>query len=316
MMRNPLTKLTTALIFLCFIGNSFAQERLKGQISISGAFALYPMTVRWAEEFRKLHPDVRIDISAGGAGKGITDALSGMVDIGMVSREVNFEEIKKGAFPIAVTRDAVVAIVSTQNPVISEILAIGLSRNAANNIWITGRVKSWGQAFAIKSTLPLHVYTRSDACGAADIWANYFGKKQEDLLGIGVFGDPGLAMAVKKDPLGIGFSNIGYVYNYQTRQQIKGIQVLPVDLNGNGMVDPDENFYNSMNDIVAAIAAGKYPAPPARELYFVTKGTPKSNKLISEFLRWVLTSGQKFVSEAGYIVLPKEMIAGELRKIQ
>ena len=42
---------------------------LKGKISISGAFALYPLTVMWAEEFNKLHPKVRVDISAGGAGK-------------------------------------------------------------------------------------------------------------------------------------------------------------------------------------------------------------------------------------------------------
>ena len=40
---------------------------LKGEIQLSGAFALYPMVVRWAEEFRKIHPEVRIDISAGGA---------------------------------------------------------------------------------------------------------------------------------------------------------------------------------------------------------------------------------------------------------
>ncbi|MBN1142962.1 MAG: substrate-binding domain-containing protein [Bacteroidales bacterium] len=314
-MRDHLTKLLTALFLFCFLGNSFAQERLKGQISISGAFALYPLTIRWAEEFRKLHPDVRIDISAGGAGKGITDVLNGMVDIGMASREIGAEEIKKGAYAITVTRDAVVAIISDQNPAINEILARGLSRNAANNIWITGSVKSWGQAFANKSNLPLHVYTRSDACGAAEMWAKYFGKNQEDLLGVGVFGDPGLAMAVKKDPLGIGFSNIGYVYDAKTRLPIKGISVFPVDLNGNGKIDANENFYNSLNDLIAAIAAGQYPSPPARELYFVTKGNPGSYKLISEFIRWVLTGGQKFVSEAGYIELSKEKIGSEIKKI-
>lgn len=314
-MRDHLAKFSIALFLFCFFGSSFAQERLKGQISISGAFALYPLTIRWAEEFRKLHPGVQIDISAGGAGKGITDVLNGMVDIGMVSREIVAEELKKGAFAITVARDAVVAIISDQNPAINEILARGLSRNAANNIWITGTAKSWGQAFAIKSTLPLHVYTRSDACGAAEMWAKYFGKNQEDLLGVGVFGDPGLAMAVKKDPLGIGFSNIGYVYDAKTRQLIKGISVFPVDLNGNGKIDENENFYNSLNDLIAAIAAGQYPSPPARELYFVTKGNPRSNKLISEFIRWVLTGGQKFVSEAGYIVMPEEKIASELKKI-
>ena len=66
-----------------------------------------------------------IDISAGGAGKGIADALNGMVEIGMVSREIYPEELKKGAFPIAVTKDAVVAVVSEQNPTLNDILAEG-----------------------------------------------------------------------------------------------------------------------------------------------------------------------------------------------
>ena len=29
-----------------------AKDDLKGNISISGAFALYPLTVKWAEEFK------------------------------------------------------------------------------------------------------------------------------------------------------------------------------------------------------------------------------------------------------------------------
>jgi phosphate transport system substrate-binding protein len=294
----------------------YGQQKLSGQISISGAFALYPMTIKWAEEFRKIHPGVRIDISAGGAGKGIADALNGMVEIGMVSREINPEEIKKGAFPIAVTKDAVVAVVSEQNPVLSDILSKGMKKSTGNHIWITGTMKGWSQAFAVKSSAPLHVYTRSDACGAAEMWAKYFGKKQEDLLGVGVFGDPGLAQAVKKDPLGIGFNNIGYAYDAITKKPVKGLRVVPLDLNNNGKIDADENFYNSMDEIIAAIASGKYPSPPARELYFVTKGNPKSNKVLTEFIRWVLSDGQKYVYEAGYITLPKERIATEQKKIQ
>src|SRR5512133_3754105 len=300
-----------AVIFYLIPQQTHAHAKLSGQLIISGAFALYPMTIKWAEEFRKLHPDVRIDISAGGAGKGIADALSGMVEIGMVSREINPEEIKKGAYPIAVTKDAVVPVVSAQNPVLNDILAKGLKKDAGNNIWITGRVKDWSQVLAVKSKAPVHIYTRSDACGAAEMWAKYYGKKQEDLLGVGVFGDPGLAQAVKKDPLGIGFNNIGYAYDAKTKKPVSGLRVLPIDLNNNGKIDPDENFYNSMNDIIAAIASGKYPSPPARELYFVTKGNPKNNKVLSEFIRWVLTDGQKYVHEAGFIALPKDKLEVE-----
>jgi phosphate transport system substrate-binding protein len=275
--------LKSTLLMLLFFTSVFAtdtycQEKKSGQISISGAFALYPMVIRWTEEYRKINPDVRFDISAGGAGKGISDALNGMVEIGMVSREIYPEEIKKGAFPIAVTKDAVVAVISESNPSVNEILAKGLKLDAGNNIWITGRFKTWAQAFSVKSGTPIHIYTRSDACGAAEMWAKFFGKKQEDLLGVGVFGDPGLAQAVKKDPLGIGFNNIGYAYDATTRKQIKGLKVIPIDLNGNGKIDTDENFYASMDELMAAIASGKYPSPPSRELFFVLKENPKKKQ--------------------------------------
>jgi len=290
-------------------------DRLEGSITISGAFALYPMTVKWADEFKKLHPKVKIDISAGGAGKGITDVLSKMVDIGMVSRDIYPEEFRKGAFTVATAKDAVVATISASNPKINDILSHGLKKNAANDIWITGKYKNWGLATEIKSDAPLRVYTRSDACGAAESWAKYFGKKQEDLLGVGVFGDPGLAQAVTKDPLGIGYNNIIYVYDPKTKQQNPGIHVLPLDLNSNGKIDADENFYNTLDDIINAIASGKYPSPPARDLYFVTFGKPTKKALV-EFIQWVLTDGQKYVREAGYINLPNEKLENELAKVK
>jgi len=292
-----------------------AKDDLKGNITISGAFALYPLTVKWAEEFKKIHPGVKFDISAGGAGKGMTDALAKMVDIGLVSREVNPDEVKKGAFAIAVTKDAVVATVSAKNPNIKEILAKGLDREAAINIFVTGKAKTWGQALGIKSAVPIRVYTRSDACGAGETWAKYLGKKQEDLLGVGVFGDPGLAEAVKKDPSGIAYNNIGYAYDAKTKQPNPGVKVVPLDINNNGKIDQEENFYNTMDEIVNAIATGKYPSPPARDLYFVTSGKPIKKELV-EFIKWSLTEGQKYVLESGYINISKEKLAAGLKKIK
>jgi len=304
------------VILLVFSGELYSQtEKAKGTLTLSGAWALYPMAIRWAEEFRKINPGVRIDISAGGAGKGITDALNNMVDLGMVSREIYAEELKKGAYPVAVTKDAVVPVVNASNPSLDIILSKGLKKDAGNNIWITGMYKTWAQAFGINGSVPIHVYTRSDACGAGEVWAKYYNKKQEDLLGNGVYGDPGLALAVKKDPLGIGFNNIGYVYDSNTKKQLAGIRVLPLDINNDGKITPDEDFYDSIDKLIAAIADGIYPSPPARELYFVTNGKPK-NELVIKFLQWVLTDGQKYVNESGYITLSKEKVAAELKRIQ
>jgi phosphate transport system substrate-binding protein len=292
-----------------------SKQKLEGTVSISGAFALYPLAVKWAEEFKKLNPGVKIDISAGGAGKGMTDALSQMVDIGMVSREIYPEEIKKGAYGIAVTKDAVVPTLSASNPILPELLKKGIKKNIFNNIFITGKVKTWGQAIGTKNNAPIRIYTRSDACGAAESWAKYFGKKQEDLLGVGVFGDPGLALAVRKDPLGVGYNNIGYAYDAKTKQPNPGIKIIPIDINANGNIDPDENFYDTLNDLIAAIASGKYPSPPARDLYFVTKGKPNKKALVA-FIQWVLTDGQKYVHESGYINLAKEKLDTELGRMK
>ncbi len=98
------------------------------------------------------------------------------------------------------------------------------------------------------------------------------------------------------------------------RKPLNGITVVPIDLNGNGKVDPDENVYGSLEQIVAAIASGKYPSPPARDLYIVTKGKP-TNKVLVEFIKWVLTDGQKYVGSSGYVAFSKEKLEGELKKV-
>ncbi len=287
---------------------------LEGTITISGAWALYPMAVRWAEEFQKLYPNVRIEVSAGGAGKGMADVVGGLVDIGMVSRTIDKTEIEKGAYPIAVTKDAVVPTINAENPVLNDILSKGINRETFVGIYINGTVKTWGEVVGrpeIKDEI--HVYTRSDAAGAPETWANYLGKRQESLLGIGVYGDPGLLEAVRRDPLGIGFSNYNFAFDMKTGLPVEGIKVIPFDVNENGIVDPDEDL-STKEKTVAAIKKGVFPHPPARVEYFVTKGKPTG--ITSEFIRWVLTDGQKFVDEVGYVELPKETIEGELKKLE
>ena len=287
---------------------------LKGTINISGAFALYPMAIKWAEEFRKINPGVSIDVSAGGAGKGITDALSGVVDIGMVSREIHEAEIAKGAWWTAVTKDAVVPIFNRQNPLLLEIMKKGIKKETIQKIWLSGSEVSWEEITGGKGKTLIHLYTRSDSCGAAETWALFLGKKQDDLMGIGVYGDPGLSEAVRKDLLGIGYNNINYAYDAGSKKVVAGLEILPIDFNNNGKIDPEENFYSTRDELVLAISLGRYPSPPARDLYLVCKGKPQ-RKPVAAFIRWILTAGQTYIPETGYISLSSEKLAGELKKI-
>ena len=322
MKKNPRAPIfgLLSLLFIFFLSGfvvhpapSFGEE-LKGTVSLSGAWALYPMAVKWAEEFRKLHPGVQVDIQAGGAGKGIADALAGMVDIGMVSRDIHPAELDKGAWVVAVTKDGVVPTASGRNPFKKDLQKKGLGRDIFIKVWITGQALTWNNVLGNGAGQAVHVFTRSDACGAAETWAAFLGKKQEDLLGVAVYGDPGLADAVIRDPLAVGFNNINYAYDASTKKPLEGIMVIPVDLNNNGRVDPEENFMSTRDEITAAIKRGAYPSPPTRDLYFVTKGRP-GNPLVREFIRWVLTKGQVFVPDTGYIPLEPQKLNQGLKKL-
>jgi phosphate transport system substrate-binding protein len=289
-------------------------DSLSGTIQLSGAFALYPMAVKWAEEFQKLHPNVKIDISGGGAGKGMTDALAGVVDIGMVSREIYPEEKNKGAYPIAVVKDAVVPTINTDNPELTSIKKIGLKKETAVKLW-NQELKTWGNVLGTSATTPVHVFTRSDACGAAETFAAWFNKKQENLKATAVFGDPGVAAAVQNDKVGIGYNNIAYAYDQKTKKPFKGLAIIPIDVNENGQIDPEEDFYETTETLIKAINEGHYPSPPARDLYLVTKDKPTKPEVIA-FLEYILSEGQKYVGETGYIGLSEEKLKGESAKLK
>jgi phosphate transport system substrate-binding protein len=258
--------------------------------------------VKWADEYSKLHPEVVFDISAGGAGKGMTDALSGAVAIGMVSRGITKDEEAKGAWYIGVAKDEVFATINAKNPSLDRLMAQGITKETLAGIYLTQTITTWGQVLndpSIKDEI--HVYTRSDSCGAGEMWAKFLGgSTQDELKGIGVNADPGVMQGVIKDPFGIGYNNLNYAFYPTTGLPVEGGAVLPIDKNANGKVDEDEKIDNQKM-AMEAVATGKYPSPPARVLNLVTKGKPTGAVL--NFLTWVLNDGQQFVNETGYVNL-------------
>jgi phosphate transport system substrate-binding protein len=285
---------------------------LQGTIRVSGAWALYPMMVKWAEEFKKLHPKIRIDVSAGGAGKGAADALAGMVDMGMVSREIRPEEIKQGIFAVPVVTDAVFPTINGNNPVLASLLKKGIRRNVFVDLWILGKPLTWGDISGTSSSGRVQVYTRSDSCGAAETWAKYLGKKQEDLKGVAVYGDPGVAEAVRRDPAGIGYNNLNYAYDMRSGKPVAGLLIVPIDVTENGRVDPDERLATK-RDAIGAVLSGRYPSPPARDLYLVAKGSFKGNA--KAFVRWILSDGQRYAEEVGYLKIAPAQIKEALKRL-
>jgi phosphate transport system substrate-binding protein len=306
-------------VLLCFILFGCNQhENNSKQINFSGAYALYPLNLKWSEEYKKTHPGIIFNIQPGGAGKGLTDALAGNADAGMFSREISDNELNQGVWYIALAKDAVFPTINATNPYIDSLKIHGLTKDALKNIFIDGKFSTWEDLLSIKGidkSHKLNIYSRTDASGAAETWAQFFNMKQENLKGIGMLGDPGIANAVKKDANGIGFNNTQYIFDMQTGNKIAGIEILPLDVNGNGKIDSTENFYTNLNTVEKAVLDGNYPSPPVRDLYFVCKQKP-ANQTVLDYFKWVLTDGQQFIKDAGYIPLPEDVIQQQLKKLE
>jgi phosphate transport system substrate-binding protein len=311
---------TVSVIILlnsCSTKNNNENNDIKKQtvsISFSGAFALYPLVQTWATEYNTVHPEIRFDIQAGGAGKGLTVCLAGAVDVGMFSRELTDAEQAKGVWWLALCKDAVVPTINAKNPFLKQLQTRGVKKAEFNSIFVDHSINTWGEFLGTKNSEKINVYTRADAAGAADAWASFFGKKQENLKGVGVSGDPGVADAVRKDINGIGYNNTLFVFDPNTGKKLPGIEVVPIDVNGNGQIDANENFYGNLRIFLKAVNDGNYPSPPARNLYFLTKGNPQKKEVV-DFFKWVLADGQKFVNVAGYVPLPKNVLSDQIEKV-
>jgi phosphate transport system substrate-binding protein len=294
-MRRAVNMLLAGIFFWGLCTSAGAQQgAAKGTVTLSGAWAVYPTAVAWGAAFEKTHPNVKVEVSAGGAGKGAADAIAGLVDIGMVSREPDPAEIQRGINPIFVLHDAVFGVVSANNVLLPELRKKGLKKQALQDMYLTGAATTWDQILPGAPKRPIHVYTRSDSCGAAASWAAYLGKKQEDLKGVGIYGDPGVLETVQRDPVGLGFANFSYVFG-RDGKVLPGVALLPLDADGNGTADAGEVLADRAA-AVKAIEAGSYPV--ARKNYFFVKGKPSG--LVLEFLRFCLSDeGIRVVNQVG-----------------
>jgi phosphate transport system substrate-binding protein len=273
----------------------------QNEISITGAYALAPLMQKWVDEFHKTHPTVKFTIVANGSDQGLADVLTGKNDIGMISAEIPKGQ-DGGLQIIPVSRLGVVPVISSKNPYIEEISRKGISREDLVSLFAAGKPKTWGDIYGKSGKDPVNVYIRKDSSGASKTLARYLWIETNELKGKAIDGETNLIDAVKADPLSLGYCNFIYTLDQTSKQFSKDLRVLPIDFDQNGTIDGKEKIFDNAEQLQRAMWLGKFPCSLVRNLYLVTKGKPHSRE-VAEFLYWVITDGQKMVSDNGYIEL-------------
>lgn len=282
---------------------------VSGNISSVGSDTLANLMTLWAEEYKKLYPNINIQIQAAGSSTAPPALTEGTSNFGPMSRAMKDGEL--AAFearygykptPIRVAIDALAVFANKDNPI------QGLNMQQVDAIFSATRkcgfpenITTWGQVGVTGelANLPIQLYGRNSVSGT-------YGFFKEHVLCKGDYKDtvneqPGSASVVQgvtKSKNGIGYSGIGY--------KTSGVKAVPIAREGTAFVEAS----------VDNAATGKYPL--SRFLYiYVNKGPNKPlAPLEKEFIKMVLSKvGQKVVVKDGFIPLSAKLAGTELAKI-
>ncbi|MFZ0281349.1 MAG: substrate-binding domain-containing protein, partial [Bacteroidales bacterium] len=288
---------------------------IQGQITISGAYALFPLILRMSEDFMALHPLVKVEVTRMGTGEGITELLTKKTQLAMISRPLTEEEINEGIWVIPVAKDGVAPIVNQKNPHIGTLISQGLSPEEFMKLFTTEKHMTWGDVLGSNIKDKIVVYTRADESGAAVVWADFLYKKPSELRGIGVTGDEEMIKSIQENPLGIGYCNFSYAFNPETGERIENIQIVPADLDFDNKIERKEMPFSNLEEAHRSLWLGFYPDDLCRELTIGSLGKP-TDPLVIEFLYFVLGEGQAGVKKSGFCPLNNVYLNYALESLQ
>jgi phosphate transport system substrate-binding protein len=288
---------------------------VSGNIKVSGAYALYPLVIKWSNDFMKIHPDVKIDLEPGGTGQGIDELLSKKSQLAMISRPLTDEDFDAGIWTVPVAKEGVAAIVNQKNPFIRRILNQGLSPEELLEVFTGNKPLTWGELLDTTGKEKVIVFIRSDESGASEVFADFLNKESTDLKGVGVNGDEAMIKNVQQNPLSIGFCNFSYAFNASTGERIEGIQIVPADIDYDNKIDRNEIPFTNLEKAHRGLWLGLYPKRLCRELTFGSVGKPGDEAVI-QFLKYILTEGQKDVKASGLCELNNVYVGYALEKLK
>lgn len=96
---------------------AFAGAAGSGKVTVAGSSSVTPVMEKLAEAYKSVNPDVTVEVNQSDSTTGITNAIEGICDIGMASREVKEEELSQGVEGTVIATDGIAVVVSPENPI-------------------------------------------------------------------------------------------------------------------------------------------------------------------------------------------------------
>jgi phosphate transport system substrate-binding protein len=290
-----------AVVGIYWFSTSGTQD-LAGTIEIDGSSTVFPITQAVAEEFQKIHPDIRVNVGVSGTGGGFKRFQTGETDINDASRPIKSSEAEECAkngveyieFTIAI--DGLAVMVNPDNTWVDY-----LTVEELNMIWKPDSiVNSWNDIRAEWPDQPIHLYGPDTDSGTFDYFTDVInggeGVSRPDYTASA--DDNVLVQGIAGDTNSLGY--FGYAYYAENTDKLK---IVPID-SGNGPVIPSDQ----------TVKAGQY-TPLARPIFIYVNKASLETDVVNAFVKFYMENAEQLVAEVGYTSQPSSVYQQNLELI-
>jgi phosphate transport system substrate-binding protein len=303
-----------------------AQTKLNG----AGATFPYPIYSKWFAEYNKLHPDVQINYQSIGSGGGIRQVSAGTVDFGASDGPMTDQQLSDAKTKIYHIPTVLGAVVPAYN--IAEVKQeLNFSGATLAKIFL-GTINNWndpaiakdnpGINFPNKSIVVVH---RSDGSGTTYCFTDYLSKVSADWnsgvgkgtsvkwpTGIGAKGNEGVAGMLRQMDGAIGYVELIYAEQnniaYGKMKNAAG-EFIKASLDSVSKAAATAKIPNDYRvSITNAPGKGVYPISTFTWLLIPQKNADANKqKILVDFLNWMVNDGQQMTKQLTYAPLPAEV---------
>jgi phosphate ABC transporter phosphate-binding protein/phosphate ABC transporter permease protein PstC len=327
-------------IFMPF-GNSIAGQRI--DLNGAGATFPFPLIDAWRVEYQKIKPEININYQSIGSGGGVKQFSEKIVDFGATDAPLTSSEMEKAGEAVHIPETIGSIIVSYNIPEVPD-KGLKLTGPILAGIYL-GKITKWNDPQIQKLNpnlfLPAQniiVAHRSDGSGTTFVWTDYLskvsteweaqvgkGKSVQWPTGIGAPGNEGVASTIKSTPYAIGYIELSYAlttrmpYAYLENQEGNFIEpsidsVRAAVASSTNLLPRGDELWEQVSTTDAP-GRDSYPISSFSYilLYRELSTNPRIDTLdkaraLVDFVSWVITDGQQFADDLGYVALPNDVV--------
>lgn len=330
-----------------------ASGNVSAKLLETGSSLVYPLMNLWVPDYQKNNPGVQITTQSTGSGTGISQAISGVAQIGASDAYMSDAQMagtKMLNVPLAISAQQINYNVPGLNDVHLNLSGPVLAGVYTGKIvyWDDATIKAINKQYASKlphhAIVPIH---RSDGSGDTFIFTQYLSFSTPSWKSgpgygttiswpavsnaVGAHGNPGMVQSCQNAPYSIAY--VGVSFLSQTNAAHLGYAALQ---------NRDGKFVLPTPSTIAAAAAALVPktpkdqrisliyAPGANSYPIINyeyaivnpqQSDPQVGKAVGDFLKWTITKGNSsaYLNQVHFLPLPsgaKSLSLAQLNQIK